>query len=701
MKNIMAFIILLSSIVIAQNNNYLTPKVVKAYKFDKTKPLRDLIPIDPAMVLRFDKLWEIPNRDDDKVPPRKIGALPKDIDPALQNFMGNSAESVSPISSWDGIPNINGVLPPDTQGDVGPNHYVQMVNLSFQIWDKQGNSLYGPADNSTLWDGFGDPWDGTNDGDPIVLYDEEADRWLFTQFSLPGGSDTYPNYMLLAISESGDPTGAWYRYGFAFNSMPDYPKFGIWNDGYYLTTVAFEGSYRGVDAVVFERDSLLAGSPNARMISFELDFTAEPYVVRMLPSDFDGNPPPAGTPNYFMYMRDDAWGYTNDHLSIWEFHTDWNVPANSTFTHSLDLATQPFDYEFNSNLPTGRSNIPQPGTTVKLNTLSNRLLFRLQYRNFGDYQTLVTNHTVDVNGSDHAGVRWYELRKSTGDWSITQQGSYSPDSEHRWMGSVAMDGFGNIGLGYSVSSSSVYPSIRYTGRKKDDALNQMTITEQELIAGGGSQTSFFSRWGDYSMMSVDPNDDATFWYTTEYIETTGEATWKTRIGSFTLGADLNLKIFLEGAYNGGSLSDSLNAKGFLPARHPYGNSPWNHFGSEKVSVVDSIPTGGNGIPDFFDNNPNIVDWILVELRTGTASSTKVQTRAAFVKSDGIVVGLDGSSPLRFGVPDGNYYIVVYHRNHLSIMSANTVFLSNSSLANYDFTTGSDKYYGTGGAVQLQ
>ena len=697
MKKIVTVLLLLVTFSIYGQQN-VRPKVVKAFKFDKTKPLRDIVPIDPSMVLRYKKMWAIPNRDDEKHPPKKVGALPRGTDPALQNIMGS--QSTTPIRNWAGIPNLNGVLPPDTQGDVGPNHYVQMVNLSFQIWDKQGNSLYGPADNSTLWDGFGDPWDGQNDGDPIVLYDEEADRWLFTQFALPDGSDTYPNYILLAISESGDPTGAWYRYGFAFNNMPDYPKFGIWNDGYYLSTVAFDGSYRGVDAVVFERDKLLQGDPNARMISFELDFSSEPKAVRMLPSDFDGTPPPQGTPNYFAYMRDDAWGYTDDHLSIWEFHTDWNTPANSTFTHSIDLPTQAFDSEFNSNIPTGRSNIPQPNTAIRLNTLSNRLLFRLQYRKFDNYETLVTNHTVDVDGNDHAGVRWYELHKSNGNWGIYQQGTYAPDSENRWMGSIAMDGYGNLGLGYSVSSSSVYPSIRYTGRKKDDPLGQMTLAEQEIIAGGGSQTSLTSRWGDYSMMAVDPNDDATFWYTTEYIETTGEAPWKTRIASFTLGEDLDVKIFLEGAYSNGSMTTDLNSGGQIPVKQPYSSSPWNYNGSESVSSVDSLPVGGNGIPDFFENHPSIVDWVLVELRTGTEANTSVQKRAAFITSNGTIVGLDGTSPVRFGVPDGNYYVVILHRNHLSVMSSSSIALSNAATATYDFTTGSDKFFGTGGAKQI-
>jgi len=690
----------------AQKKFYTNPQVFKPVKFDKTRPLRDILPVEPSMVLRYGKIWQIPNKDHVKNPPRKTGALPAGEDPARQKSMGNSLQQATPIQNWEGIGNVNGVLPPDTDGDVGPNNYVQMINLSFQIWDKQGNSLYGPADNSTLWNGFGDPWDGTNDGDPVILYDEEADRWLFTQFSLPnkigGILPVPPFYMLLAITESGDPTGAWYRYGFEFQDMPDYPKFGIWNDGYYLTTVAFETqglnqTYRGVDAVVFERDKMLVGDPNARMQIFKVDFKSEPAALRMLPSDFDGNPPPAGTPNYFAYVADDAWGYPNDFLSIWEFHTDWINTNNSTFQEKSQIVTQSFDSAFDES---SRSDIAQPNTTVGLDALSNRLMFRLQYRNFGTYSTLVTNHTVDVDNTDHAGVRWYELRNTGSGWSIYQQGTYAPDSDSRWMGSVAMDEFGNIGLGYSVSSNSTFPSIRYAGRLKNDPLGQISIIEHSIKEGTGSQTSSSSRWGDYSSLSVDPNDGATFWYTTEYVQNTGEANWQTRIASFTFACDLNLKIFLQGNYSGGSMTTTLNSNGVLPVRQPYNVSPWNYNGPEKVSVVDSIPTGGNGKADFFDNNPNIVDWVLVELRTGPAANTAVAKRAGFIKSDGTIVGLDGVSPLRFGVSGGDYYVVIYHRNHLAVMSATTVTLSNASVASYDFTTGSDKFYGTGGAVQL-
>lgn len=690
-------------IISAQNRFYTNPKVVKSINSDISKPLRSMKLIPPGKINRKWKEKGVPNQESiKKYQNKETNPLRYGPDPVLQDKMG-TINQVTPIQNWEGINNIAQIYPPDTQGDVGLNHYIQMINLSFQIWDKQGNSLYGPADNSTLWEGYIAPWDTVNDGDPIVLYDEQADRWMLSQFALPN----YPNapfYITIAISVSGDPLGEWYRYAFSFDEMPDYPKFGVWNDGYYLSVNSFtpDGSgslsYGGVGVAVFERDKMLIGDPSASMIYFDLASTDDPYS--MLPSDFDGTPPPIGTPNYFVYVNDDAWmpEYTNDHLRIWEFHADWTTPSNSTFSEVSQLITDPFDSEFTPSNPLRtRSLIKQPGTQIGLDALSSRIMFRLQYRNFGTYSTLVTNHTVDATGTDQAGIRWYELRNYGTNWSIYQQGTYSPDTHSRWMGSIAMDENGNIGLGYSVSSTSVYPSIRYTGRYKDDPLGQMTLIEQEIKAGSGSQTGTGSRWGDYSMMSVDPADNTTFWYTQEYIQTTGGANWRTRIASFTLGASLNLRVYLQGNFTSGVMSTNLNSSGYLPFSHPYGNEPFNFLGADRISLVDA---DNSGIADFFESNPEIVDWVLVELRNGTDASSKVAQKAGFVKSDGNVVGLDGISPLLFGVPAGEYYIVVYHRNHIPIMSSNSVTMSNNSPASYDFTTGSDKYYGTGGAVQL-
>lgn len=521
------------SFLFAQKQVLKPTKVVEPVYHDTSPALRDIEPILPGIIDH--KAWKesefkkVPNQrfiKEGKTPlaPQNFGP-----DPVLQVYMGMNA-AAAPIQNWEGIANINGVLPPDTDGDVGPNHYVQMVNLSFAVFNKSGTLLYGPVDNSTLWAGFTGPWTGTNDGDPIVLYDQAADRWLFSQFALPN----YPNgpfYELIAISTTGDPLGSYYRYAFAFTDMCDYPKFGIWPDAYYMSINNFKTgtlTSNGVGAAAFERDVMLSGGA-ARMVYFQLSPTADPWSF--LPSDWDGtNTPPAGAPNYFIYAADDYYWGGSDRLEIYEFHVDWVNTSNSTFIGPTALNTAPFDMYLCG--ATRDRCITQPGTSVMLEAIPDRLMFRLQYRNFGSYQAMVTNHTVDADGSGKAGIRWYELRNTGSGWSIYQQGTYSPDSDHRWMGSIAMDGQGNIGLGYSVSSSSTYPSIRYTGRYAGDPLGQMTFSEENIITGSGSQTHSEARWGDYSMMSIDPSNDRTFWYTQEYIQTTGSAPWRTRIASF-------------------------------------------------------------------------------------------------------------------------------------------------------------------------
>lgn len=393
--------------------------------------------------------------------------------------------------------------------------------------------LYGPANVNTLFAGMGGVCETTNDGDPIVLYDHLADRWLVSQFALPN----YPRgpfYECIAISQSPDPTGAWYRYQFLVSNtkMDDYPKLGVWSDGYYMTVNQFNQgtlTWGGAGVVVFERDKMLKGQ-TARMIYFDL-YGTDPNLGGMLPSDLDGPAPADGTPNYFVQIDDNAWGYSPDQIQLWQFKTDWSITSNTKFTKVGALPVTAFD----SNMCGGSRNcIPQPGGT-KLDAIADRAMFRLQYRNFGAHQTLAFNHTIDVNGNDLAGVRWYELRNTGGGWSMHQQGTYAPDATNRWMGSVAINSQGEYAIGFSASSTSVYPSIRFTGREPSDPLGQMTLGENTIVAGTGFQTHSSGRWGDYSQMSVDPLDDCTFWYTAEYYATpNSSAGWQTRIGSFKL-----------------------------------------------------------------------------------------------------------------------------------------------------------------------
>jgi Fibronectin type III domain len=500
------------------------PTIVHPVKHDETPALRDMLPIP---IQRQEN--ETPHPPLPVHGGRKVG--PHVQDPMLQTSTP-SLNAITPLTSFGGIGNLSGVLPPDTNGDVGPSHYVQWVNLNFAVYDKQGNVLYGPANGKTLWQGFGGPCETRNDGDPIVLYDEIANRWLMTQFALPN-YPRGPYYQCIAVSTTGSPLGSWNRYSYSFSKLNDYPKFGVWPDGYYMSMNQFtcnvigQCSWAGEGVVAFERSQMLSGGA-ARGVYF--DMAANSSLGGMLPSDLDGpTPPPPGAPNYFTQFDDEP-----DQLQLWEFHVDWSNTANSTFTRRVLLSTAAFD----SNMCAGSRNcIAQSGTTAKIDAIADRLMYRLQYRNFGAYDTLVVNHTVDV-GADRGGVRWYEIRNPHTAPSINQQGTFAPaDTLSRWMGSAAMDKDGNLAIGYSASNSATFPAVRFTGRLAGDPLNTLTVAESDLRQGTGSQTHTSGRWGDYSMLAVDPTDGCTFWFTTEYYNAgASSAGWSTNIGSFKIGS---------------------------------------------------------------------------------------------------------------------------------------------------------------------
>jgi hypothetical protein len=505
----------------------LKPAVRRAIKSDVSPALRSMTPLAPS----GGELREIPIHPLVKSGGRTATTTePSGVDLALQTTPP-SGNMPDPIQNFEGINNVNNVLPPDTEGDVGPNHYVQWVNLSFAIYDKTGTLLFGSAAGGTLWSGFGAPCETHNDGDPIVKYDRLADRWLMSQLAVTFSPTFGPFYQCIAISQTPDPTGPFYRYAFLISAtkLNDYPKFGVWPDAYYLSFNQFaQSAYGGQGVAAFDRAAMLAGDPDARMVYFDL-FSRDRFLGGMLPSDADGPPPPDGSPNFFIEV-DFPEGYPTDRgiLQVFQFHVDWTDPSNSTFTGPLILETDPFS----ANLCNFGNCVPQPGTVQRLEALSDRLMYRLQYRNFGDHESLVSNHTVNVGGNQ-AGIRWYELRKSgQDDWAIYQQGTYAPDSDHRWMGSIAMDGGGNIALGFSVSGSATLPSIRYAGRLADDPLGTLGQAEATLVDGSGVQLHSSGRWGDYSTMSIDPTDDCTYWYTQEYYATTSIAGWQTRVGSF-------------------------------------------------------------------------------------------------------------------------------------------------------------------------
>ena len=339
----------------------------------------------------------------------------------------------------------------------------------------------------------------------------------------PDGNGDY--FILIAISETGDPTGEYHQYAFDWPSKPDYTKYGIWPDGYYM------GCNTGTDDVaVFERSQMLNGN-SADVISFDNPDRPDSGFHCLMPADCDGDFPPSGTPCYFVTISDDAWGdYPTDRLLVWEFDVNWTFPWLSTWSSPFSISTDAFDSEFN---PFGVGEITQPGTTRELDCIPWILMYRLQFRKFGSYWSMVCNHTVDVDANNHAGIRWYELRKYSGNWYIRQQSTFAPDGDNRWMGSIAMNESGDIALGYSVSSPTIYPSIKYTGRKNGDPLHSMTYIEQSIFDGSHSQHDS-GRWGDYSMMSIDPNDGETFWYISEYASNYGDwADWVTQVAAFS------------------------------------------------------------------------------------------------------------------------------------------------------------------------
>ncbi len=409
-------------------------------------------------------------------------------------------------------------IPPDTNGAVGTTQYVQWVNASFAVFNKStGESTYGPAAGNTLWTGFGGPCETNNSGDPIVQYDKLANRWVLMQPVFKA-----PYYICVAVSTTSDANGSYDRYAFPVPNrlFPDYPKLGVWSDGYYLTYNQFKGNiFKGAAACVLDRNNMLLGNAATMQCG-----TIGSNYGSLLPADLDGGtPPPAGSPGYFLNYNSNLAS-----LSLWNLSVNWNNPNNSSLTGPTNLLVAAF-----SEACGGGACIPQAGTSQKLDSLGERLMYRLAYRNFGDHESMVVSHSVDTGtGSGNTGTRWYELRKTGGgSFGLFQQGTYAPDSDYRWMGSIAMDKFGNIGLGYSVSSSTTSPTIRYTGRLPTDPPGSMQA-ENDLLTGigHGSQTSY-ARWGDYSSMTIDPVDDCTFWFTTEYQSVNGNA-WSTRIASF-------------------------------------------------------------------------------------------------------------------------------------------------------------------------
>jgi len=503
----------------------------------------------------------------------------------------------APTLNFDGI-TFPGVVcncaPPDTNGEVGATQYVQIVNQGFQVFDKTtGSSVLGPLSIESVWpsgicrtSAF---------GDPVVVYDQLAGRWLLSQFA--GAS--VPTDECIAVSSSSDATGTFHAYDFHLGTdFFDYPKLGVWPDAYYMSMNVFNSSgtaFLGPQPFAFDRAAMLAGAASPTFVTFRnsqfFNVNSDPFM----PADLDGsNPPPAGAPNPFQMVGvQPTW-------PLYRFHADFATPANSTFTLAGTLTPAGF-----SVICGGGACVPQQGIADRLDTLGDRGMFRSAYRNFGGgHEALVGNLTVA--SSAIAGVRWFEITNATsGTPAFVQQSTYQPDTTWRWMGSVAMDHVGDMAVGFSASSAAIHPKIAYAGRLVTDPAGVLAQGEANLFSGSGSQTDTSSRWGDYSDMTVDPVDDCTFWYTQEYYSTTSSFNWRTRIGSFKFPSCSNAAPSLTFTKSADASTVSAGSQmGFSVSLANTGASP-----ATGLALTDPLPSG-NGVSWSIDAANTSAGWTL-------------------------------------------------------------------------------------------
>jgi hypothetical protein len=565
---------LLSGLRLAAQQVQVYPDVIRENKHDVSPAMRTIHPspvTGPPHVIQWMQTPHQVNQGQ--------------VDPVVQTGAGPLVGTTGGVN-FEGV-GADGYAPPDTNGAAGATQYVQWVNVEYAVFDKAtGNVVQAPRAGNSIWTGFGGPCETNNSGDPIAQYDKSANRWVMAQPVFVS-----PYMFCVAVSTTSDATGAYNRYSFGMPNFPDYPKLGVWSDGYYASFNLFQGnSFVGAYACALDRNAMLNGSA-ATAHCFNTPYPS------LLPSDLDGsNAPPVGSPGYFVDFNGNA-------LELFKLHVDFATPANSTFTGPTSVSVAAFNEACG-----GGTCVPQLGTTQLLDSLGDRLMYRFAYRNFGDHESLVVSHSVGAGTS--TGVRWYELRSPGSSPTVYQQGTYAPDSTYRWMGSVAMDQSGDMALGYSGSSSSINPAIRYTGRVPSDALGTLEA-ENSIIEGTGSQTSNLSRWGDYSSMSVDPTDDCTFWYTSEYLVTSGSFNWHTRVASFkfpscggvaspdfSLSASPTSQTVTQG--NGTSYTVNVN--------------PLNGFTGSVTFSTGSLPSG---VGASFSPNPSASSTTMTVTTSGT------------------------------------------------------------------------------------
>ncbi|MCB9284653.1 MAG: T9SS type A sorting domain-containing protein [Lewinellaceae bacterium] len=508
-------------------------EVTHAQLLGKTPPLRNLVPMEPTSPEKREKAEQqkitVPNfvgrRGNEDY--GKPGALPKNGDPVRQLAQKVNGIHVEPLVLMDGMSQADyNATPPDPCGDIGSNYYVQMINATrFRIFEKDGTPVSGPIAANTIWSQVG----FSSSGDPIILYDQEEDRWIITEF--PSG-----NKLLVAITDTNDPLGSWTAYAFSTPSFPDYPKYSIWPNAYCVTTN--ENGPGTLVSYFINRQELLSGatSPTIQRVSLP-GVSGGPGFFVATPVDWTGmNAPPVDAKPMILKLHDDAWGsVSQDEIVVFEVDIDWNNSANTTYTTTV-VPTAPFDSNPCAASGPGFACIPQLGGNG-IDGIPEVIMHQVHYRNFGNHESMVLNFIVDATaGNNVSGIRWMELRRSGGNpWEVYQEGTYAPeDGLHRFMAGIAMDGAGNIGMAYSVSSPTTYAGLRFTGRRASDPPGEMTVEEYEVTEGFSTNPS--SRYGDYAQMSVDPTNDRTFWYTGEYRKSSN---WGTKIVAFELLRDTN------------------------------------------------------------------------------------------------------------------------------------------------------------------
>jgi hypothetical protein len=496
----------------------------------------------------------------DGAPPQEAPSSPW-LQKLIKGFWRPTPTMPAPLLTFEGgaAAQFCACAPPDSDGDVGPNHYVEAINSAFRVFDKTGNPLSPVTTYNSLFAPLtGTPCSNQNDGDPFVFYDHLADRWVISDFAFPGLPGNGPFYQCIAVSQTNNPvSGGWFLYAVQHEpSQPlwvgDYPKMALWNNpqpggAYHLTVNLFNGpdlSFRGVRVWAFDRAAMLAGQPNPTAVAFTLPLAGVGDSYSFVPATFrTGNAPPAGRDEMTLAIDSPATGgvtLTQVHARF--FHVDFVTPGNSTFgvganhTPNAEIAVNGFVDAFTD--AAGFTIIPQQGQSQRIQSLGDKIMTPMVYRFDGGTESLWTSNTVctDAACTQPTGVRWYQFDVTGGTFPATpvQQQTWTNgnDGLYRFMPSIAVDQNGNAAIGYATSSSTAFPGIRYAGRLSSDPAGNLGQGEATMFSGAGSQTGTNGRWGDYSMTTIDPADNMSFWTVGEYYANTSSFNWHTRVGKF-------------------------------------------------------------------------------------------------------------------------------------------------------------------------